>query len=181
MPHNAKQPRKPSPPVPKLSKHAESEFGPGKKGLIICNDCGAVYFKKHWHHSLERLNNPEANSLAKQRTAVSFDRCPACTMIKNKQYEGRVTVVGCPARKRAELLSVIENFGTYWNEKDVLHRIVETKTEGGNIVVTTTENQLAAKLGRKIKDVFPGVTTRVAYRGEPSDVCDVKVEFPSAS
>lgn len=171
--------KKSNPRTPKLSKHEEAEFGPGKKGLIICNDCGAVYFKKHWHHNLERLNNPEASSLAKNSAAVSFARCPACAMIKNKQYEGRVTVVGCPARKREELLAVIENFGTYWNGKDVLHRIIETKNEGERIVVTTTENQLAAKLGRKIADVFPGVTTRVAYRGEPSDVCDVAVTFPA--
>lgn len=169
--------KKSNPRIPKLSRHAESEFGPGEKGLIICSDCGAVYFKKHWHHSLERLNNPEADGLAKNNAAVSFERCPACVMIHNKQYEGRVTIAGVPSAKREELLAVIENFGKYWNAKDVLDRIIETKNEGGNLVVVTTENQLAAKLGRKIKGVFPGVTTRIAYRGEPSDVCDVAVEF----
>lgn len=174
---NPKQPRKPNPQVPKRSRHEEAEFGPGGKGLLMCNDCGAVYFKKHWHHNLERLNNSEASSLAKNNAAVGFARCPACAMIKNKQYEGRVTIVGSPAAKRAELLAVIEKTAKYWNAKDVLDRMIETKNEEGNLVVTTTENQLAAKIGRKIKDVFPGVTTRVAYRGEPSDVCDVAVEF----
>lgn len=160
--------------VPAKSAHSRSEFGAGKKGLTLCNDCGAAYYKKSWHHAMDGFK-----SIDRKDVAVVFETCPACAMIRNKQYEGRVTIAGCPSAKRAELLAMIERFGKYWNAKDVLDRIIETKNEGGNLVVTTTENQLAAKLGRKIKDVFPGVKTNVAYRGDPSDVVDVTVTFPA--
>lgn len=160
--------------TPPKSGHAKSEFGAGKKGLTLCDMCGAAYYKKSWHHAMDGFK-----SIDRKDVAMVFETCPACKMIRNKQYEGRVIITGCPDAKRAELLAMVERFGKYWNEKDVLDRIIEMKSENGNLVITTTENQLAAKLGRKIKDVFPGVVTKITYHGEPSSVCDVVVTFPA--
>lgn len=45
--------------------------------------------------------------------------------------------------------------------------------------VTVTENQLANKLAKKIKDHFNKVTAKTRFAGAPSDVAEVTIEFPS--
>lgn len=179
MSFNAKQPRKPYAQVPKLSPRAQAEFGPGKKGLIICKDCGAVYFKKHWHHSLSRLNNPEASGLAKNNAAVAFAKCPACTMIANKQYEGRIVVKNVPEKSKTALEELVRGYGNRAYDRDPMDRLIAVTMEGNTLTVTATENQLVNKLARKIKDEFHNVKLKHAFAGEPSVVEEVNIEFPT--
>jgi len=63
-------------------KNDQREFSRGKKGLVMCEDCGASYYGKSWHHSLLKLKS------VKKDMPVSFLLCPACKMIKNHQFEG---------------------------------------------------------------------------------------------
>lgn len=177
MSFNPKQPRKPYAQVPKLSGHGEAEFGPGKSGLLMCERCKAVYFKKYWHRNLEALNNKEAESLSVHDTSVKFTLCPACTMMKDGRYEGRVTVVGIPAAHRDELKKLIENFGARAYERDAMHRVIDVKDSGADVIATTTENQLAVKLGKKINETFRGAKVAAKYAGDTSDVAEVTVEF----
>ncbi|MDO8584709.1 MAG: hypothetical protein Q7R85_01140 [bacterium] len=178
MAYNSNQPKKSYQQVPKLSRAAQAEFGAGKKGLIICKNCGAVYFKKHWHHSLDRLNNPEAAGLAKNNAAVAFAKCPACTMIANKRYEGRIVIKGVPEKSRTALEELIRGYGDRAYDRDPMDRLIAVVTEGSKWTVTATENQLVNKLARKIKDEFHKVKLTHRFAGEPSVVEEVTVEFP---
>lgn len=172
MPYNPKKLKTSRPPVPKLSRRAQAEFGPGKRGLILCDVCGIAYYKKSWHHRMDDMK-----SIGRHDTPVAFKRCPACTMMKNKQYEGRITISGVPAARREELLKLIENSGAQAYEADPLDRVIAIVPDRDKIVVTTTENQLANKIARKIRATFTGVKTATKFAGDPSDVCEVTVEF----
>src|SRR3989338_267353 len=90
--------------LPKSSRKIR-EFGGGKNGIMVCEECDAAYYKKFWHHSLLNLKS------AKEDMPVHFTLCPACQMIKNHQYEGKIMFKNVPAKLMAELEGLIKGFG----------------------------------------------------------------------
>jgi len=90
--------------LPKSRSEAE-EFGPGKKGLVMCQNCDSTYFKKSWHHDLENVEVSE-----KKDVPIRFVLCPACQMIKNKQYEGRIVIKNVPEKSMVKLEELINGF-----------------------------------------------------------------------
>ncbi len=155
------------------SKHASDEFGGGKKGILICENCGIFYYKKSWHHNADKFIAKREN----KDLPVGFTLCPACTMIRNKQYEGILLVKNVPADKVGEVIKLIKNYGKRAYEIDPLDRVIEIKEEGGMIIVKTTENELASKLAKKIKDAFNKVKTKISFSREPGDLARAEVVF----
>src|SRR3990167_7774710 len=127
------------------SKRESEEFGGGKKGLVLCKKCTSAYYKKSWHHDIAGLKNYE------KYWPVHFAVCPACQMIHNKQYEGRIINLEKP--------------------------LPAGRQDGSDWTVTTTENQLANKLAKKIKDAFSKVKSKTKFAGDPSDVVEITIEF----
>ncbi len=134
------------PHLPK-SKKEEQEFGPGKKDIVICSDCDAVYYYKSWHHALEGYKELSEDK------GIKFSVCPACQMIKEKKYEGQLIIRN--VSRKEELLNLIKNVAEKAFKRDVLDRIIEIK-EGKEIEVLTTENQLAVSIGKQVKRAFKG-------------------------
>lgn len=167
-PYNIKLPK---------SRHEVEEFGGGKTGLQMCSTCGAAYYKKHWHHNLESLNMPEVMNATKKDTLIKFVLCPACTLIKNKQYEGRVVIKNVPVDRTEKLEELIEGFCRRAYDIDPMDRLIGIKKSGSLWEVTLTENELTNKLAKKIKGVFNGVKTKTHFAPKPSDVAEALVEF----
>lgn len=157
-------------------KNDEEEF-PAHKGVVLCKDCGAAYFKKRWYHGLEKINLPEKNNLP-----IKFSLCPACAMIKNKQYEGRITIKNLPDKYVEQLQKLAEGFGKRAYERDPMDRIIEMrkmrneKLRTTEWIVTTTENELANKLAHKIKETF-NAKSKTHFAPEPSDVAEITIDF----
>ena len=128
-----------------------AEFGVGMSEYIFCPKGEAVYYKKSWHHASDFfIKMPDT----KEDKNVVFKLCPAHEMEKNKQYEGEVMMRDIPAHIKGELTRLIENMGERAMRIDVLDRIFAMKWTGDNLRVITSENQLAQKIGRKIKETF---------------------------
>ena len=156
---------------PVKSRQDRQEFGGGKKGIIICPQCKAVYYKKSWHHSMLNLKSP------KEKSPVNFVLCPACQMIKKGQYEGKILINNIPVKKKEELLNLINNYCEKAYSTDPLDRLIAIKDGGNNIVVTVTENELASKLTRKIKEAFKNVDKKVIFSSEPGDTALAVIDF----
>ncbi len=165
--------------LPRTEKH---ELSKGKPGLIFCGDCNAVYYKKSWHRNLRNYKNLSENS------PIKFSLCLACKMIKDRQFEGEIIINNIPANIEGSLIHLIEAFGRRAEQKDNQHRVISinlirNKISNGagknkmGLVVTTTENQLAVKLAKKIKDVFKKIDMKISYSPSPSDVAYVKLSF----
>jgi len=155
------------------SQHEVEEFGKGKKGLLICEKCSNFYYLKAWHHSADAYIAKREN----KDMPVGFTLCPACTMVKNKQYEGRVLIKNIPEKLRSELMGLIEGFCRRAYDRDPMDRLITIKKEGRDFSVTVTENELANKLAQKIKSTFNGVKTKTSFNKEPGDTALVVVEF----
>lgn len=154
------------------SQHEVEEFGGGKKGLVICQDCNSTYFKKSWHHNLENVVFSEEKNVP-----IKFTLCPACQMIANKQYEGRITIKNVTPQFEKKLEELIGGFSGRARERDPLDRLIELKKSGSIWIATFTENQLVNKLAKKIQDAFSGVKKKVRFSREPSDVAEITIEL----
>jgi len=155
-------PHKQSSHFPKAKKE-ESEFGKGKKDIVLCKKCNAVYFYKSWHHRLE-----DYPGILKEKS-LKFSLCPACRAEKGGTYEGEVIIDGTPPKIKKEIFHLIDNVGREARKRDSQDRILKVKELRGNkIVVITTENQLAVRLAKKIKKVFGGRVDIRYSRGESS-------------
>ena len=160
----------------KISRHETSEFGKAMGDYVFCPQGEAVYYKKSWHHASDFFTRmPDM----KQDKNVSFKLCPAHEMEKNKQYEGEVVIKSVPVEVRDELVSLIEHMGEHAMRADVLDRVFGMKWTRDQLIVTTSENQLAQKIGRKIKQTFKKHTVEtVAHpKGGVTDVISVQIVF----
>ncbi len=162
-----------------LSRTEEHEIPKGKSGLVFCNPpaggCNAVYYKKSWHHNLRDYKN------LKEDLPINFSLCPACKMIKDKQFEGEIIIKNIPPKIFNELEYLIITFGRRAYKRDSMDRIIAIKKNKSEMIITTTENQLAVKIAKKIKDTFKSANQRIdmkiSYSPQPSDVAYVKLEF----
>ena len=158
---------------PTKSSRETEEFGGGKKGLIICENCKVFYYKKSWHHDADAF-------IAKREDKdlpVNFTACPACKIIASHQYEGKILIKNIPEKVKFELLGLIKGFCERAYSRDPLDRLIEIKDGGADLVVTLTENELTNKLTNKIKETFKKVKKKIVFSSEPSDVALAVIEF----
>ena len=154
-------------------KNEVQEFSRGKRGIIICDVCSAAYFKKRWYHGLEKVKAQN------QKLAVSFGACPACKMVNNRQFEGKITLNNVSKKYEKEVLNLVTAYGFRAWDRDPMDRIIAVKKMKNGIVITTTENQLANKLARKLKQVFNKVVRDISFSPAPSDVVYITIMFTS--
>ena len=155
------------------SRHEVAEFGAGKKDLLVCSKCGAYYFKKSWHHGFDVFLAKKEN----RNIPVKKMLCPADQMIKMGVWEGEVIIENIPSNDKNELVALIKNFCQRGFERDPLDRLISITEGKGSIVARITENQLAQKLGKKIKEVFKKVSMKILHSKEPNDLTEVRIKF----
>jgi len=154
-----------------IPKQEEKELLKGRKGLVFCKDCNAVYYKKSWHHNLRNYKN------LKEDLSVSFAVCPACRMIENGKFEGQIFVEGAPNNSIESVVHLAEAFCHRAYLKDPMDRIIKIKKRNSGIDIFTTENQLAIKLAKKIKDVFKKVDLNISYASSPTNAVYITAQF----
>lgn len=163
-------------PVRFAKRTERQEFGPAKKDYLICKTCQAAYYDKSWHHDLSGDRHLKEKNIDKKQ--INFVLCPACQMIKNKQYEGLITINNTPKKIKDEMIHLIKNMGNTAYEMDPLNRVSKIKESKNIIEVWTTENQLAKKIANKLKSTFPQQlgAKKIHFSGEGSDIVRVTIE-----
>lgn len=119
------------------------------QGTAVCESCQAVYRNKRWYAGPEVL---------KAGTAAVKVVCPACLKIRDNFPGGIVTLAGgyvLPHKR--ELLKLIKNEEDRARGFNPLERVMSIKENGrGSLIVNTTNEKLAQRLGRAIKKAFHG-------------------------
>lgn len=152
-------------------RREKQEFPKGGRGVLLCDTCAAAYFKKRWYHGLEKINAKNQN------TPVSFGLCPACAQIANNQFEGKITLKNVPQKYERELTSFVSAYGRRAWDRDPMDRVIGIKKIKDVFEITTTENQLALKLARKLKQVFKKIVKDISFSPTPSDAVYVTITF----
>ena len=160
----------------KKSELQGNEYGKASKGVIVCKICHNVYFKKGWHQPGRRpLVGAKLSG-----TGVHFAICPACKMEKGNLYGGKVIIKNIPLAAREELFNLIAGFGRRALEQNPQHRILDMEMTGASIIVTTNNDELAARLGKKITETFDHkVEKKISFSAEPEEVSHVEINFIS--
>lgn len=149
------------------SKKEEQEFGAGKNKITVCPQCDAIYYYKSWHHD---FLDYKGTNLDKE---VIFKLCPADQMKKDGFFEGEVIIDNFPNEQGEEILNIIENTGEKARKQDILDRILNIEKLNNKIIVTTSENQLAQKIGKNINKAKKGSKLEESFSEE--DVIRVRV------
>ncbi len=157
-----------------------------KTGLILCPECNAAYYKKSWRHNLRHLKNIHEN------LPIKFIFCIACNIIKNKQFKGQIEIINAYEKISKELINLIELFCNRAYKRNPMHRLINiTQTNSKlrrtnmdklsdksmRLMITTTENQLAVRLAKKIKQTFKKAEMKISYSSTPSDIAHIKLTF----
>lgn len=132
----------------KASRHQMEEFGQGKTDIALCPICNAAYYYKSWHHDLN--NYP----YIREDKKINFKKCPACQMWLQKQWEGEIRIRDLPAARIEEIKHAALGTADQAYRKDPMDRIFDIKRSGGNLVIYTSENQLAMRIMRKLERSF---------------------------
>lgn len=161
--------------LPQRDREAQhEEYWREHKGITECPRCGNAHFKKRWHESKMDL---QSRLKAKKPEIAERKICPACKMIVDNTFEGELFLEEFPRRHQKELLRLVKNFGDRARQIDPQDRVIKVAETKNGYRVTTTENQLADKLAKKIKDVFKTVKIRFSHSPEPAEVDRIHVVF----
>ena len=129
----------------------------GGQGAAVCEGCQAVYRNKRWYAD-EELFAASLKDPATTRTV-----CPACLKIRDDFPGGIVTLRGAYVlTHKQDILNLVRNEEERARGFNPLERVMTIRENGyGSIVVSTTNEKLAQRLGRAIKKAFHG---DVSYR-----------------
>jgi len=174
------------------NKHRK-KYDSGKEDYVVCPTCQSVYAEKGWHHK----SKFDVDKL-KEEGEVRSELCPACEMIKNKQFQGEVLIENPPRDKKEQIKNTARNFGEEAFERDPLDRVIsigeekvrrptaqekrgkESKEEvkGRNdIRILTTENQLAVRIAKKINESLGNKAELDINHSHGDKVSRVKMKF----
>ena len=123
----------------------------GIKEVAICTGCKALFWNKRWYLD-ENVSSKLSLDMVKNEVV-----CPACQRIADKNPAGIVTFSGeYLAEHRDEILNAIKNSEEKSRSKNPLARIMAIKPEKDALVILTTDDKLAQKLGRDINKAHNG-------------------------
>ena len=143
------------------------------KRISVCGGCHAVYKNKRWYA------DPDLYDAAVEIPDTVTTVCPACLKIRDNFPGGIVTLKGeYVLPHKQELMNLIRNEEGRAHGFNPLERVMSVKENGyGSIVISTTNEKLAQRLGRAIKKAFHG---DVKYRWSHDNKL-VRVEWVRAA
>jgi NMD protein affecting ribosome stability and mRNA decay len=131
----------------------------------VCEGCRAVYRNKRWY----------AGTAAGPKAGTATVVCPACLKMRDDFPGGIVTLKGAYVlAHKSDILRLVKNEEERARGFNPLERVMSIRENGrGGIMISTTNEKLAQRLGRAIKKAFHGT---VAY-GWSHDNKLVRVEW----
>lgn len=134
-----------------------------KRPVRECERCMAIFFDGHWH----KLKSKAVVSVLKKEVAVLHDVCEACRIESAAHGPvgavGEVRIAEVPERIRRDVLRTVANVGRTAISRDPEERIISIDEVGKGYRVTTTENQLAVRIGKKLDSAFKGGRIAIRY------------------
>jgi len=128
----------------------------GSRSISVCETCRSVYKNKRWYSGAS-----DYEAAVKGAGTVRMV-CPACMKIRDNFPGGIVTLKGdFVLPHKTDLMNLIRNEEDRARGLNPLERVISVKENGfGSIVISTTNEKLAQRIGRAVKKAFHG---EVAY------------------
>jgi len=123
----------------------------GYKEPTVCPKCGLVFHEKKW------VKNQELSSELKFRKDIHYELCPACKKIGEHYPMGVVRLSGVFWKAHRTLIeNLIRSEEARGLEKNPLERIMNIKEEVDELVIETTSESLASRIGKVLRRAYKG-------------------------
>jgi len=117
----------------------------------VCPGCGAVVRRQRWTLDVPRAEVLVATGASEQAL------CPACRKSEERLPGGILTLRGNYwPRHRNDILNLIRNHEEEARQDNPLERILSLREEDGALLIETTNEKLAQKIGRSIAKTHQG-------------------------
>jgi hypothetical protein len=122
----------------------------------VCSRCGVVYHHQHWV-----VDEPRRQRLLEAGNAPQVV-CPGCRKVADHEPQGILTLHGDYwPEHRDDILNLIRHEEERGLNTNPLERIMNVREENGCLVVETTNEKLAQRIGRQIDKAHKG---RIEYK-----------------
>jgi len=125
------------------------------RGLLLCHDCGSVYYRRRWTLTPPRQIHDRINS----DKDVSSTVCPACRKVRERFPNGELHMRGVSKGEVGELIRLLRNEEQRAREKNPLERIMRVVTTNNELRLETTTEKLAQRLGRCLRKARGGTVS----------------------
>lgn len=120
--------------------------------MKLCPECGAIWDGERWV--------PEPDDELRQRLAGrrhSTELCPGDLRMEKRQVEGVVTLEGgFLASHREEIANLVTRVAREGRKRNVAARVLRTEEGDGSMVLETTDEHLAERIGKEVEKAFKG-------------------------
>lgn len=153
----------------------ESRIWNPKHGPAFCVKCRNYYDKRSWKYPTRKTWRELEKD---EQRKVKFVVCPACRTIREHLFEGEIEIKDIPQAFMVDLLRLIYRFAETAEAHSPEHRLIAISGNAKKLTVRTTENQLAAKLAKKIAESFKKhASANVAFSREPYEKEFIRLAF----
>jgi NMD protein affecting ribosome stability and mRNA decay len=123
----------------------------GSHDMAECKHCQSIYHNKRWY----RKEGFDTHKMSLSSTRMVI--CPACQKIKDNFPGGIVTLTGDFLQEhKKDILNLIRNEEERARDVNPLERIIKINNDSKKTEISTTNEKLAQRIGRKIKKAFSG-------------------------
>ena len=120
--------------------------------MKVCPKCGAVWDGDRW------VPEPDANLLAEfSRKTHCAELCPGDLRIEKRQVEGVVTLKGKFLQShRDDIDNLVARVAREGRRRNVAARVLETIEQDNGLLIETTDEHLAERMGKEVEKAFKG-------------------------
>lgn len=155
--------------TPRVAPYWWNKKVKGEKAIRSCPRCGAVYFDKHWHIVPDFWAEYKKIFPADRKNVIE-ELCAECKWIdsgkEDTEWEGEVILKNLVDADKNEILNLVRNIGARAFRRDPEDQIIKIEDRGREVVITTTENQLAVSIGKQIARAFKGGKLEIIWSDE---------------
>jgi NMD protein affecting ribosome stability and mRNA decay len=117
----------------------------------VCKKCGAVYTADRWYLKgqvpVDKVFHPVVCTIV----------CPACKKQAGRDPGGIVKLSGRFLREHSgEIMNLIRNENAKAQATNPLERIMDMQSVGDELLITTTNEKLAQRIGRAVHKAYRG-------------------------
>jgi hypothetical protein len=154
-------------------RRMNAETTPSRGFIQICTKCEAVFYDKKWYAKEDLAkhlkNKKEVSNVGTFdrwfKEALKSAKKTICEADKqHKDFsEGVVVLENLNSKIKQEVLNLVKNINQEGRKNDIEDRIVAMEDHGNQIIIYTSENQLAHRIGKQVASAFKGGKLEIKF------------------
>ena len=118
----------------------------------VCTRCGAVVQNQHW-----TLDEARRDLIVAAGSPVNSVVCPGCKITVERNPRGILKLAGDYwPQHRDDILNLVRNEENAGMRDNPLERVIDIREEAGCLIIETTREKLAQRIGRAVHSAHKG-------------------------